>query len=246
MSSRSRLCLALLLALLLHGLLLLWSRPAPVPRLHVELQLRTASAPVTLPVHPDPPSQTPARHTPKVAQQAEHPGGAAAHPSRYSSPPLVQQSKGPVVVAGATVPAPAPQVETAPESRPTGHGAATPLSPAAGPLTEDMPDHPARARCRPVIRYPVVSRELEEQGVVVASVRVDAQGGVQEVRLQQSSGAARLDRTLLDSVPMWQFEPARQQGRAEGGTVLLRFVFQLQEGSGGEGHAGSSVRVCGG
>lgn len=242
MSSRLRLVLAILLAVLLHGLLLLWSQPVPAPRLHVELQLRSASAPIAPLVRKTEPSPATVPHA--QAHQRTNTDTAATKPARSQPPNVLRQSNGAVLATGSSASDPQPDAQSAGQTAKAGM-VSTPL-PNSLPAGDTLPDHPARARCRPAIRYPAISRELDEQGVVVVAVKVDAQGGVQDIRLQQSSGALRLDKALLDSVPQWQFEAARQQGRAEGGTVLLRFVFQLQDGAGGGEQTGSSVRLCSG
>ncbi len=62
--------------------------------------------------------------------------------------------------------------------------------------------------------YPQMSRKKKEQGTVWLLLEVKADGSVGEVRIKQSSGFSRLDQAARQAVQKWQFEPARQQGKA--------------------------------
>ncbi|MGQ5525224.1 energy transducer TonB [Chitinimonas sp. PSY-7] len=58
--------------------------------------------------------------------------------------------------------------------------------------------------------YPALSRKLGEQGRVLLSIHVLADGSVGEIQLKQSSGFSRLDEVALVTVKRWKFVPARQ------------------------------------
>lgn len=60
--------------------------------------------------------------------------------------------------------------------------------------------------------YPVESEEAGEQGVVVVSVSVDANGKAVDVRVVKSSGSSRLDRSARQAVQRHRFKPATRDG----------------------------------
>ena len=60
--------------------------------------------------------------------------------------------------------------------------------------------------------YPAVSRRMGEEGVVVLSVMIEADGTVSDVRVKRSSGFPRLDASALDTVRHWQYVPAKRNG----------------------------------
>lgn len=60
--------------------------------------------------------------------------------------------------------------------------------------------------------YPVESQEADEQGVVVVSVSVDANGKAVDVRVVKSSGSSRLDRSARQAVQRHRFKPATRDG----------------------------------
>ncbi len=60
--------------------------------------------------------------------------------------------------------------------------------------------------------YPVESQEAGEQGVVVVSVSVDANGKAVDVRVVKSSGSSRLDRSARQAVQRHRFKPATRDG----------------------------------
>jgi len=59
---------------------------------------------------------------------------------------------------------------------------------------------------RPV--YPRLARRRGYEGTVVLEVLVNRKGRAEEVRLLKSSGHRILDRSAVDSVRKWLFEPA--------------------------------------
>lgn len=60
--------------------------------------------------------------------------------------------------------------------------------------------------------YPEESLEAGEQGVVVVSVSVDANGKAVDVRVVKSSGSSRLDRSARQAVQRHRFKPATRDG----------------------------------
>jgi len=59
----------------------------------------------------------------------------------------------------------------------------------------------------PKPHYPRASRQLREQGLVIARMCVNAQGLVQGVDIAKSSGFASLDRSALTALSQWRFIP---------------------------------------
>jgi len=59
----------------------------------------------------------------------------------------------------------------------------------------------------PKPHYPLASRRLREQGLVIARLCVSERGLVQEVGITQSSGYASLDRSALTTLSQWRFTP---------------------------------------
>lgn len=79
--------------------------------------------------------------------------------------------------------------------------------------------------------YPWIARLRGYEGVVVISVEVTPEGKVGNVSLKKSSGYAVLDRSALDTVITWKFEPGRRMGIPVSMwvDVPLRFVLEKNE-----------------
>jgi periplasmic protein TonB len=69
--------------------------------------------------------------------------------------------------------------------------------------------------------YPQQSRRLGEQGRVVLSVLVLANGTIGALSIKRSSGFKRLDKAALHCVKRWRFKPATRAG------VALDFTYEL-------------------
>lgn len=84
-----------------------------------------------------------------------------------------------------------------------------PAGPTEGPpLTQPRSD--ASHLSNPAPRYPTLSRRFGEQGRVLLDVYILPDGTVGEIRLNTSSGFARLDEAALTAVRVWRFVPARR------------------------------------
>lgn len=93
-------------------------------------------------------------------------------------------------------------------------------------MTRDV-DKP-RFAIEPSIVYPIMSRRLGEQGVVMISVLVDTDGAPRDIKVATSSRYERLDEAALDSVRKVHFFPARLpsgQKKAVRKDVPIRFVL---------------------
>jgi protein TonB len=60
--------------------------------------------------------------------------------------------------------------------------------------------------------YPEIARSRGYQGLVLLTAEVHADGHVGEVRIRKSCGHSLLDRSALDAVRYWKFEPGRKMG----------------------------------
>jgi protein TonB len=75
--------------------------------------------------------------------------------------------------------------------------------------------------------YPSLARRLGEEGTVILRVRVTAQGQVETLHVQQSSGYGPLDSAALNAVRQWTFTPAHLAGKPQAGWVLVPIQFSL-------------------
>ena len=62
----------------------------------------------------------------------------------------------------------------------------------------------------PKPHYPLISRQLREQGLTVTRICVNELGVVEGVDLVKSSGFERLDRSALNALAQWQFSPVAE------------------------------------
>ncbi len=122
-----------------------------------------------------------------------------------------------------------------PSRRPAAPPAPVVVAPPPPPPPVYVPPPPpsmieARAVAAPVPTYPESARQRSIEGVVRLEVEVLEDGGVGEIRIVESSGAAVLDRAAIAAVRKWVFEPARINGEAVRSVVSLRpFRFQLRD-----------------
>ena len=79
---------------------------------------------------------------------------------------------------------------------------------------------------RPNPVYPALSKRLREEGTVVLRVTLDAQGVVQDISIEKSSDAQRLDQAALEAVRQWRFIPAKRGQQAVPSTALVPIEFK--------------------
>jgi periplasmic protein TonB len=77
------------------------------------------------------------------------------------------------------------------------------------------------------VAYPRESLIAREQGTVVLRVLVGADGVVEKVEIEKSSGHARLDRAAREAVSKWSFHPAQRSGAAYAAWALVPVTFSL-------------------
>lgn len=87
------------------------------------------------------------------------------------------------------------------------------------------PDRPATLLPnQPTPRYPANARFAS--GEVVLRVIVDVNGFPRRVDIDRSSGTRALDRSAVDAVRRWRFDPARRDGEPIESTLLVPIAFQ--------------------
>src|SRR5262249_13727678 len=112
------------------------------------------------------------------------------------------------------IPAPVPKLEPAPAlvtPNPVRGDASAPkpgLDSTTLLATVGVRAHPAY-RKTPEPIYPLAARRRGQQGTVLLSVTVTAQGRAAFVRIKQTSGVPSLDEAAVSAVKSWEFEPAR-------------------------------------
>lgn len=76
--------------------------------------------------------------------------------------------------------------------------------------------------------YPSASRRLSEEGRVVATITVGADGKAGSVNVTQSSGFQRLDAAVECVVRRLPFEPGKRDGQPVDSQVSIPIVFKLE------------------
>ncbi|MCL4738205.1 MAG: TonB family protein [Burkholderiaceae bacterium] len=165
-------------------------------------------------------------------QPAPPPPPPPTRPAPKKPPPPA-----PIVVAEpASQPAPPVFVAPPPDPEPPPPQPVS-VTPPAPPAPEPAPAPPApklipasaiEYLVLPDIVYPASSRRLNEQGLVIVAVHVDAAGVPQEVRLTQSSGFDRLDRAALAGVRRARFKPYTEGGQPTAGWARIPIPFELE------------------
>lgn len=203
----------LLIALALHGLVLLYPLTLSVDQLEatppapVQVQLTERVSAVQA-VPPAPPEKiTTAKPVPreKPAQTARPVIAMAAE--QASAPPAFS-------VPAPVVAPPVPQPATAPAA-------------ISSPPTVTAARFNAAYLNNPEPKYPSLSRRLGEEGKVLLRVRVMPDGRAATVDIEKSSNFERLDEAARQSVANWRFVPAKRGDEAIEATVIVPIVFRL-------------------
>lgn len=77
--------------------------------------------------------------------------------------------------------------------------------------------------------YPRAARNRGQEGVVLLSVEVLADGRTGQILIKKSSGYALLDRSALEAIRSWRFEPAKRKHIPLAMTVDIPIRFSLQD-----------------
>lgn len=164
---------------------------------------------VVAPVAPSPP----VRREPEIPEKRETPLVEKKVGKNISNAPLPEQAVVADGVTGGSDDTPGPVV--------TGD--------LKGPVERDVTEIPPRYRRAPAPPYPEASRRRGQEGVVVLSVEVLADGSVGHVEVRRSSEHASLDDAALRAVREWVFEPARAGGEPVARWVEIPLRFTLRD-----------------
>ena len=82
---------------------------------------------------------------------------------------------------------------------------------------------------RTQVAYPIEALRNREQGTVVLSVLVGADGSVLGVEIERSSGSRSLDRAAREAVAKWRFHPATRNGVAHSAWASVPVTFNLSQ-----------------
>jgi protein TonB len=160
------------------------------------------------PIPPEP--QPPQQHRREPLQQ----------PTQATPPPVAPRpDDAPVATT------PVPVAATAPATMTRDAPAAAPgIGPASGASRTLAYDGPVE------LRYPRAALRQREEGTVLLSVLVDAQGRVQRIEIARSSGHARLDAAAREAVARARFKPVLQAGVAVAAWGMVPVAFRLDRG----------------
>jgi len=77
--------------------------------------------------------------------------------------------------------------------------------------------------------YPVEARKMGQQGTVILSVLVNAEGTVETLAVKDGSGHVLLDQAAMRAVKRWHFKPATVAGIPVSSQVEVPLEFRLDE-----------------
>jgi protein TonB len=239
LTSRGRFAIALVTALILHGIVLIYltgmrmseprkphimvgmliKSPEPKP---VESKVKAAPAPVV---------KTPPQE-PQVRQPLKQPVVERPKPRPVNTKPKARNK--PTAKVQPVEKAPPQKVEERVEQITQAVAVNNPTSVSSSVLEATPidqlypPQFHAEYLHNPQPRYPLMSRKRREEGEVVLRVRVDAKGQPVTVNIQTSSGHSRLDRAASSAVQKWRFVPANQGGVNIPAWVVVPIQFNLE------------------
>ncbi|MCK6461087.1 MAG: energy transducer TonB, partial [Planctomycetes bacterium] len=81
----------------------------------------------------------------------------------------------------------------------------------------------------PRARYPARARRLGLEGTVMLLLHVAADGTVDRVAVETSSGDEILDRAAAEAAALWRFDPARKDGAAIACEIRQPVEFTLAD-----------------
>lgn len=184
------------------------SAPSDPPAFSPDPELHAPPAPMIPP--PDPPQSNPLPTPEPVASTPVPSVVATRAPEALKEKPRTNAPK-PRSAAGSTHPAPTVTVDTKAE-------------------TTGLNTKP-RYRNNPQPLYPVGARQAREEGVVIVSAQVEANGSVGNVSVARSSGFSDLDAAALQAVRRWTFVPATAAGFPIASHVNVPVKFSLTDSS---------------
>ncbi len=188
-------------------------KSATKPKAKPEVKpLQTPAAPIVSVPHPSMP--TPLAPTPVVKPAPSTPSNQAAPveaPSPATPAPEPKQSP-PAKIE----PIKADEIK-AETSKTSPKGETSEASFSANYLSNPKPDYPAEAR------------ENGEEGTVMLRAVINPEGNPIQVKISKSSGSQALDHAALVAVKRWRFVPAKKEGIAVEGTVIIPLSFHIKD-----------------
>jgi protein TonB len=223
--SRREVVLLGILALVLHGAVIVWVNQTPTPPLPVvppeippmTIEFSQPAPPVVVPPPPEPIPQPVVEPPPPVEDEL----AVKPPPPKPIPKPKPVVKPAPKPVAKPVEQPPAPPAPPQPVAAP---------APAAPPAPQ--PITPASANAgylhNPAPEYPSVAMRRGWQGTVLLRVHVLANGKPGEIQIQKSSGRDQLDDAALAAVKRWSFVPAKQGDVALDGWVSVPIDFKIK------------------
>ncbi|MEY5097525.1 MAG: hypothetical protein RJA36_244 [Pseudomonadota bacterium] len=179
---------------------------------------------------PRPPRPEPVRPAPKAAVPSQPapprpaPAPAPPRPATSVPSPLAPSTAAPTAqpVAAST----APSAAAAPAAPAAAPAPAAPAATAAPKV--ELPSSSADYLSNPKPPYPPLSKRLNEQGLVVLRVYIEADGTASKAEVRTSSGYERLDQAALQTVLRWRYVPGKRGGAPEAMwfNVPINFVLE--------------------
>ncbi|MGE5547002.1 MAG: energy transducer TonB [Solirubrobacterales bacterium] len=170
-----------------------------------------------------------------VAQPVAAPTPPPPIPAAQPAPP--KPAPAPRVTKAAPTAAPQVPAETASASDAAPQAAAAPATgpaapaqtAAAAPAAPAAPTVTARPISAEKPAYPRAARQRGWEGLVVLTVRVNAEGCPTDVAIKVSSGIGILDTAARDAVSRWRFSPALDAGRPIEAALDVPVRFSLKD-----------------
>lgn len=189
------------------------------------------AAPPAPPVPPVPPPaaspvQAPAPKKPPVVRERTPP-----RPRPEPKPPAQAAPQLKADTADSDRPAPtAPTVQepSAPVTAPAAPAAAQPVA-APAPATPKTLTSGVQYVQAPRPDYPVQSKRLGEEGKVILRALINAEGRVERIEIQRSSGHPRLDDAAREAVQNALFRPHLEDGRPVKVYAIVPISFRLDQ-----------------
>lgn len=207
----------------------LWALQAglmrPTAELVVPVQALAEMIEPPLPTAAAPASQQRAQKTPAPPQRQPSGPRPMVQPAVQPPSAIAPTSYAPEAQAGASAPQHTGSGSGAQASPSTVLAPSTPAAPEHVALRETTPSTNIDHRFRPAPIYPVMSRHMNEQGVVRLKVLVSKEGSPVSVRVVGSSGYLRLDNIAEQTVKdRWRFSP----GTSNGIPVEMEATFDIR------------------
>jgi protein TonB len=167
---------------------------------------------------------------PRVARAASTSDAVSENAAPVIAPTGVRDESGREGDPAPSVAGPIAGVESGPPGAIEGMGSRTALPPAPEPvapirLHSGMKAPIKVADVAPV--YPIIARNAHVQGVVILEAVLNAQGGVESVRVLRS--IPTLDQAAVDAVRQWRFTPALLNGEPVPVVMTVTVNFELRQ-----------------